>query len=65
MISHYEATMAMRHRQIEMERKLKFYEYRAARDSMPRTTGIARATTLISSLIGKGRVRATTAQPAC
>ena len=65
MNSHFDAAMAMRHRQIEMERTLKSYQYRAARDSMPKQSRITKASAAISSLIGKGRVQTSTTQPAC
>jgi hypothetical protein len=65
MISHFNAEMVMRYRQIEMERTIKSYQYRAARGSMPEQSRISKASAAISSLIGKGRVQTSTTQPAC
>ena len=65
MNSHFDAEMATRHRQIEMERTIKSYQYRAAREAMPKSSRINKASAAISSLMGKGRVQTSTTQPAC
>jgi hypothetical protein len=56
MISHFDAEMVMRHRQIEIERTIQSYQYRAGQGTMPKQSRIGKASTAISSLIGKGRV---------
>jgi hypothetical protein len=65
MISHFDAEMAMRHRQIEMERTIKSNQHRVARDSMPKQSHVSKAGAAISSLIGRGHVRPTSSQRAC
>jgi hypothetical protein len=65
MNSHFDAEMAMRHRQIEIERAVRSYQFRAEQVSISKQTSISKASAAISSLIGKGRVQTSTTQPAC